>query len=79
MSGRPPGPLVLGVLALLAEHGPMTRSEVCAHLGREREEIASVMSRMSRKLATLPKRIHVAGYVEEADEGRRYPRALRTG
>ena len=75
MSGKPPGPIVLGVLALLAEHGPMTRAEVCQHLGRERDEVAAVMTRLGRRLPTVPRRIHVAGYVHEVDQGRRYPRA----
>ena len=72
--GKPPGEIVLAVLALLAEHTWLTRSELCRLMGRDRHAVASVMSRMSRTWPNVGKRIYVAGYVHEDDGSRRYPR-----
>lgn len=77
MSGKPPGPIVLGILALLERDGPMTRAGLCRALGRPKLEVASVVSRLNRTLKSVPKRIYICGYVYD-EEGSRiaYPRAL---
>lgn len=67
---------MLGILAHLAEHGPTTRADLCRALGRDRMAVASVVSRLNRDGATVPKRIYVCGYIHEGDGQRRYPRAL---
>lgn len=73
---KPPGEIVLGILALLDEHGEMTRGAMCRALGRERMAVASVVSRLNKPGATVPKRVYITCYVYEDDEGRRYPRAV---
>jgi hypothetical protein len=77
MPGKPPGEIVLGVLRLIEECGPMTRSGLCRALGKERAAVASVISRMNRAWPCVPKRLYVSGYVYDDDDGvgRRYPRA----
>lgn len=73
---KPPGPIVLGILAHITEFGPATRAELCRALGRDREAVASVVSRLARAGRTVPKRIRIVDYVYEDEAGRRYPRAL---
>lgn len=77
MSGKPPGPIVLGILAALERDGPMTRAALCRALGRPKVEVASVVSRLNRALKIRPKRIYICGYVYD-EEGSRiaYPRAV---
>ncbi len=70
------GGLVERIEQLLRDYGPMTRSELCDHMKRDRREIASVVSRMARPTKTLPKRLYISGYVYDHDYGRRYPRAV---
>ena len=76
MAGKPPGPIVLGILAHLAEHGPTTRAELCRAIGCDKSAAGSVISRLARPGATTPKRVYVYDYVHEDDGARRYPRAL---
>jgi hypothetical protein len=64
------------VLRLLAELGPMTRAEICRQLGRNKEDIAAVVSRLNKPSAVKPKRIFVKGYVYDMEGERRYPRAV---
>lgn len=64
------------ILRLLTDYGPMTRSEICAHLGRDKEDVASCVSRLARKSPRAGKRIHVVDYVNDMEGERRYPRAV---
>lgn len=70
------GGIVENILQLLRDYGPMTRAEMCSHMNRDRTEIASVVSRMSRPTKTLPKRLHVVRYVYDQEGERYYPRAV---
>lgn len=70
------GELVDQITKLLQEHGSLTRAELCLHLGRARDEVAAVVSRMARPGKTVPKRVRVVGYVYDQDRQRRYPRAV---
>ena len=77
MPGKPPGPIVLGILAALERDGPMTRAALCRTIGRTPYEVASVVSRLNRPLKLQPKRIHVVGYVyDEEGSDIAYPRAV---
>jgi hypothetical protein len=77
MPGQPPGPLVRGVLRVLAEHGELTRAEMCHHLGMSRFLISSVVSRLNRKCKTVPKRIYIKRWVHEDDTTTRlYPKSV---
>lgn len=77
MHGKPPGPLVLGVLAALQEHHELTRAEICRIMGTSRFLASSVISRLNRELPTLPKRIYVVRWVHDDDTAaRNYPRAV---
>ena len=73
---KPPGPIVLGVLAHLAEHGATSAADIARALGENPKAVASVCSRLNRSCLTLPKRIYVFDYAHEDDGARRYPRAL---
>lgn len=64
------------ILRMLGEYGPMTRSEICLHLGMAKEDIASCVSRLARNAPRAGKRIHVTGYVYDMEGERRYPRAV---
>lgn len=70
------GGIVETILQLLRDYGPMTRAEMCSHMKRDRTEVASVVSRMSRPTKTLPKRLYVVRYVYDQEGERYYPRAV---
>lgn len=73
---KPPGPVVLGILAVLDADGPMTRSELVQALSMPKFTISSVLSRLNCQQKTVPKRVHVAHYQFDNDAGgRKYPRA----
>ena len=77
MPGKPPGPVVLGILRVLAEQGPTTRAGLARELGLPRSAMSAVLTRMNRKLATKAKRVYICGWTMD-DEGSTmaYPRAL---
>jgi len=56
--------------------GPMTRAEICLNLGRDKESIASIVSRLARNTVKAGKRIYVKSYVWDMEGERRYPRAV---
>ena len=60
----------------MLEDGPMTRSEICLNLGRDKESIASIVSRLARNTVKAGKRIYVKSYVWDMEGERRYPRAV---
>lgn len=64
------------MLQLLADVGPMTRSELCAHLGEPKDKISSTVSRLSRDCPRMGRRIHICEYVYDMEGERRYPRAV---
>jgi hypothetical protein len=64
------------ILHALETVGPMTRVELCAHLGIDRGIGAAIANRMARPSATMPKRVHIAAYVYDQEGQRRYPRAV---
>jgi DNA-binding transcriptional regulator LsrR (DeoR family) len=71
--GKPPGPIVLGILAVLEADGPMTRSELVQALGMTRNKVSAVLSRMNNM---RPKRVYITHYQMDSDAGgRNYPRA----
>jgi len=77
MPGKPPGPLVLGVVAALEQEGEATMAELAKLLGLHRFDCSSVVSRMRKATKMLPKRIYVTRWVYEDDSGgRHYPRAV---
>lgn len=75
---RPWGDTTTRILALLQDVGPMTRSEVCRHLGLEREDCAAIMSRLLRptKRPEGPPRLHVSAWIFDEEGQRYYPRAV---
>lgn len=77
MPGKPPGKLVLAILAALERDGPMTRAAICKAIGVDRLSAASVVSRLCRELPTRPKRVYISHYVYDEEGGRtNYPRAV---
>ena len=69
--------VVEAILNVLAEEGPMTRSAICRAIGRDRDEIASVVSRLNKKHPKLGKRVYICKWVYDDDVGRMgYPRAV---
>ena len=70
------GAIVKQVLRMLDEEGPMTRAEICKRLGRAKDEIAAVVSRLNKRSPVAGKRIYVKEYVYDMEGERTYPRAL---
>lgn len=64
------------ILRLIVERGPMTRAELEEAIGIERGRISSIITRMSNRTKTLPKRLYICGYVYDHGKSRRYPRAV---
>lgn len=64
------------VLAMLAEFGPMTRAEICKHMGRQKDEIAAVISRLHKRSPRAGKRIYIQSYAYDQEGERYYPRAV---
>lgn len=77
MPGKPPGPLVLGVIAALEREGEATMAEIAVALGLTRFRCSSVVSRMRKPSKMLPKRIYVTRWTCSDDSGGRdYLRAV---
>jgi hypothetical protein len=76
MEKRDWGSVTTKILRMFAEHGEMTRKEVCDAIGLDRMYISSILTRLNKAGKTLPKRIHVVRYVYDEEGARRYPRAV---
>ena len=76
MSRRDYGSTVARVLALIEECGPMSRAEIGDHLGIDRRQLSSVVSRMAKTSPRTPKRLYIARYVYDMEGQRTYPRAV---
>ena len=70
------GSTVARITSCLETYGPMTRSEICHHIGMDRMNCSAVITRMSKAGARTPRRIHISGYTHDSEMGRRYPRAI---
>jgi len=71
------GELVSRIQKALAELGRMTGAELCQELEVSKSDLSAVISRMHRASKTLPKRLHIVGYIHEHEtHERRYPRAI---
>lgn len=57
--------ITLSILGLLQEHGELTRKEICDYMGKNKLEISGVITRLSRKSKTIPKRIYIVRYTHE--------------
>jgi hypothetical protein len=73
---KPYGSTVADIVKVLEEYGPLTRSEICYHIGLDRMNCSAVITRMSKASVKMPKRIHISGYTHDSETGRRYPRAI---
>lgn len=73
---RPYGQLADLILSQLKELGPMTSFEIAQSLGMTKGEISGVLSRLWRTGAKTPKRVYKMNYVYDAEDSRRYPRAV---
>jgi septal ring factor EnvC (AmiA/AmiB activator) len=54
----------------------MTKAEICRRLELSHDQVASVLSRLSKRSKQMPKRIHVCSHTRHAISGRTYIRAL---
>ena len=70
------GAIVKQIMQMLDEDGPMTRAEICKRLGRPKDEIAAVVSRLNKRSPVAGRRIYVKEYVYDMEGERNYPRAL---
>lgn len=70
------GAIVKQIMQMLDEDGPMTRAEICKRLGRPKDEIAAIVSRLNKRSPVAGKRIYVKSYRFVTDDERRYPRAV---
>ena len=70
------GFIVREILRMLEEEGPMTRAEICKRLGRTKDEIAAIVSRLNKRSPVAGKRIYIKEYVHDMEGERTYPRAV---
>lgn len=72
------GVTTLRMLDALEQHGPMTRTELCDHLGLDRTTAASIVSRLMKpsKRPVGPKRVYICDWRDDAEGERRYLRAV---
>ena len=56
------GFIVREILRMLEEEGPMTRAEICKRLGRQKDEVAAIVSRLNKRTPVAGKRIYVKEY-----------------
>lgn len=64
------------ILKIVTEYGPMTRQEVCVHLGVDREHVSAIITRMTKDTPITGKRLYVQSYVYDSEGQKRYPRAV---
>ena len=76
--GKPAGYIVLGILRVLEESGPMTRKDIEIETKIDKSLVSPVISRLNKQQKTRPKRIYIREYVYESEDGRGlfYPRAV---
>ena len=74
------GVTTLRLIDLLETIGPMTRSEMCVHLGVGRQNVSSVVTRLMRPSLRPPgpKRVYICGWQDDHDGQRDYLRAIST-
>ena len=70
------GSVTQEVLRMLEEDGPMTRAEICRQLGRAKDDIAAVVTRLHKRSPEAGKRVYIKEYVYDMEGERYYPRAL---
>lgn len=73
---KPYGSTVARIISALEIYGPMTRSEICFHLGMDRMYCSAVITRMAKSGPKIPQRIYISGYTYDSEGARRYPRAI---
>jgi hypothetical protein len=74
--GKPPSAIMLSILAVLENDGPLTRSEIQQSLGLSRNLISACLSRLNKKQKIAPKRVYITHYQMDSEAGgRKYPRA----
>lgn len=73
---KPYGSTVARILHALEAYGPMTRSEICFHIGMDRMNCSAVVTRLAKGGPKIPQRIYISGYTYDSEYGRRYPRAI---
>lgn len=70
------GELVELVERAIAECGPMTRAEIERHAGIELGRLSRILTRMTSATSRTPQRLHISGWVRDADGLRNYLRAV---
>jgi hypothetical protein len=69
------GVLAERILSTIAELGPMTRAELCAHLAHDATSVSSVIVRLRKQTPQRPQRLYISGWVYDQEGARQYPRA----
>ena len=67
--------LVDKIYKLLAQFGPMTRSEIETNLKEPKRYVSPALSRLIKNVPTFGRRVYIVDYVYDSEVGRRYPRA----
>ncbi|CAB5220272.1 hypothetical protein UFOVP236_15 [uncultured Caudovirales phage] len=70
------GETATAILVSLKNFGPMTRKEMCDHLGLDRMNVSAIMTRLTKRTQLAGKRIYIKAYVYDSEGERRYPRAI---
>lgn len=65
-------------ILLLLEQEPLTKVEICRQLDLTHDQVASVLSRLSKPSKQMPKRIYICDYTRHAISGRTYIRPMYT-
>ncbi len=69
-------PVAKEMLDALVNFGPMTSLELCKHIGVDRNNSASIISRMMKKSPKREKRVYICGWTEDSEGTRRYIRPI---
>lgn len=63
-------------ILLLLEQESLTKAEICRKLNLSHDQVASVLSRLSRSSKRIPKRIYISGHTRHTISGRTYIRPI---
>ena len=70
------GKTVAEIMETLRECGEASPVEIANHLGLDRMNVSTIMTRMRRPGKVMPKRIYIKHYVHDSEGQRRYPRPV---
>lgn len=70
------GDITKRILDAVAAYGPMTTGEICDLLGLKLEVSGSMVARLASARKTVPKRLYIERWIQDAEGQKLYPRAV---